>query len=127
MQAVTLGGLDSPTFDHTIAAVEEIFDIFNREFKDGQLDTLDIVVHNKESGAKIKLSNQCLMPCKDAPDMEAIALGKDVDPHGILEALIRKGTHLHGEENRVLYYTVMEAGKGGQRYGMNTLNHGSLQ
>ena len=56
-QTITLVGLGSPTFERAIAAAQEIFGIFDREFEDGQLDVSDIVKHNKEFGTNIELSN----------------------------------------------------------------------
>ena len=81
--------------------------------------------HDKEFGTNIELSNRCLTPIKDAPNMQGVILGKGIDPHGILEAIIKKGTHVHGEDNRVQYYARMGEGKDGERCVMNRLNHGS--
>ena len=43
--------------------------------------------------------------------MPPVTLGKGVNPHGVLEAIIKQGAHVHGEENRVQHHAA--AGPGG--------------
>lgn len=51
--------------------------------------------------------------------MPPVTLGKGVNPHGVLEAIIKQGAHVHGEENRVQHHAA--AGPGG----LNRLNQES--
>ena len=97
--------------------------MFDREFEDGQLNASGVLGHDNKFGATIELGNRYLTLCKDAPDMQAIVLGKGIDPHGILGGFIEKGTHVHGEDNRVQYYTATGMGEGGQRCGTNSLEY----
>lgn len=109
-QEVTLGGLGSPTFQRAISATYDIYSMFEREFEDGELDGLGIVKDVEGFGPTIELSNRILTPKAEAPGMAAIQPGRGIDPHGVLKSAIAQGKFIHGEDNRVEYYTFTEEG-----------------
>ena len=57
MQVVTLGGLGTLTFERAIAAAQEIYGVFDREFEEGPLDPPEVVKHDELFGAKMELTN----------------------------------------------------------------------
>ena len=109
-QGITLGGLRSLTFQRAVSATYDIYSMFEREFEEGELDSLDIVKDIEGFGPTIELSNRILTPKAEVGDMEPIELGRGIDPHGVLKGAITQGKFIHGEDNRVDYYTFAEEG-----------------
>ena len=46
--------------------------------------------------------------------MEAVPFGDGVDPGGLLMATVQGGNLVHGEENKVYYYSGCEYGENGE-------------
>ena len=74
-QGITLGGLRSLTFQRAVSATYDIYSMFEREFEEGELDSLDIVKDIEGFGPTIELSNHILTPKAEAGDMDPIELG----------------------------------------------------
>jgi len=82
-------------------AVQEIYTLFHRQFPDKKLESWNTM--NYAGHTAIDISNCYFTPKRDAPKMEHIPFGEAVDPHGILEDMVKSG-YMHNEENKVSYY-----------------------
>jgi hypothetical protein len=100
-QGLTLTGLGSATFDDAVSSAQEIYEIFQRHFSEGQLEGW----HPSKHGRHLALdtSNRYFTPKRDAPNMEHLPFDDLVDPRGILEEMVKSG-YVHGEENVVQYF-----------------------
>jgi hypothetical protein len=96
-----LTGLGSPSFQWAITSINEIYGIFQRQLPESKLQNWSPGTFRDYP--TLELSNRYFTPKKDAPNLEHIPFHKNVDPHGILEAMAHEG-YKHTEENAVSYY-----------------------
>ena len=114
LQSIVIGGLGSPTFERSTAALDKAYTLFERSFEEECFEPFD-AVSDGEQGPEITVSNCYLMSHKDAPlKMDSTNLGTDLDPQGIIKALIKKGDYFHREDNVVGHY-ICSGGKDGNR------------
>lgn len=105
-QGITLTGLGTPTFGCALEAVQEIYELFDRVFEEGQLelDSCVMVEEGTHAPGTLHVSNRYLTPKRDAMGMVGIPLGQGVDPQGCLAPILQEGRFVHGEDNEVRYY-----------------------
>jgi hypothetical protein len=108
-QSLTITGFGTPTFDAAITSVQDVYDIFQRQFADGKLEGWTPSKFGRHKA--LDMSNRYFTPKRDAPEMEHVPFDKLVDPHGILENMVQSG-YVHGEEN-IVHYFIREAGEDG--------------
>jgi hypothetical protein len=114
-QEITLTGLGSPSFQRAVDATETVYTFIERGFEDGQLVPYDFVKDRKGFGPTMEVANRFFTPRKDAPNMVAVKCGKEVDPRGIVEAVCREKSLVHGEDNKVEFFASTGAGNHGKR------------
>jgi len=108
-------GLGSATYERAINATQEIYSRFDREFEEGSLDEWIVTKPSDALGSEFTASNRYFTPRRDAPNMEAVPFGDGVDPGGLLMATVQGGNLVHGEENKVYYYSGCEYGENGEQ------------
>jgi hypothetical protein len=117
-QSVTIMGLGMPSFGNAMKSTHKVFDLFQRQFSEGQIELWHTSLYSTHDS--IELSNCYLMPKRDAPDMAHMPFSEDVDPQGILADMARSD-YVHGEENEDSYYKCEIDTEGNRRYA-NTYN-----
>ncbi|KAF8868776.1 hypothetical protein BD779DRAFT_1683078 [Infundibulicybe gibba] len=124
-QTVAVTGLGSTKFEDATEAGHAIFEIFQREFQEGKVEQW--VTERSNGHSCMFISNRYMTPRRDAPDMNHIPFGADVDPNGHLESMIKEG-FVHGEENIVEYYTqqISEGRKSFLKAGPQSFRVGDL-
>ena len=111
-QGITLTGLGSPIFEDAVTAAQEIFEIFQRQFPEGDVEAWTNAMHAEHLA--LDMSNRYFMPKRDARNMLHIPFPIEVDPRGILEDMT--GTiYVHGEDNEVRYYKHQTNANGSKR------------
>jgi hypothetical protein len=98
---LALTGFGSAIFEDAIIAAHEIYEIFQRQFPEGKLETWNNSIYAEHSC--LDMTNRYFTPKKDAREMVHIPFSEAVDPRGILEEMTTAG-YTHGEENEVQYY-----------------------
>ncbi|KAF8873465.1 hypothetical protein BD779DRAFT_1679176 [Infundibulicybe gibba] len=88
-QTVAVTGLGSTKFEDATEAGHAIFEIFQREFQEGKVEQW--VTERSNGHSCMFISNRYMTPRRDAPDMNHIPFGADVDPNGHLESMIKEG------------------------------------
>ncbi|KAF8239821.1 hypothetical protein L208DRAFT_1236059 [Tricholoma matsutake] len=101
-QSVTVSGLDTPFFDKVVAAVSEIYGVFDHVFTQGVLGSW---VLTESHGLSLEASNRYFMPAKPGLCLESVPFQENVDPSGLLaEMLTSLGARcMHAEDNEVEY------------------------
>jgi hypothetical protein len=112
-QGITLTGFGSPIFEDAVKAAQEIYEIFQRQFSEGEVETWNNTVHAEHPG--LDMSNRYFTPKRDARNMPHIPFSEAVDPRGILEDMTGT-TYVHGEDNEVQYYKYQTNADSNGRY-----------
>ena len=111
-QGITITGLGTPTFERSVNAAKVIYEMFQRQYPQGKLESWNPGTHR--GCTTLEMSNRYFTPKRDAPDMEHIPFDKLVDPFGVLETMIESG-YTHGEENKVRYFARETDEEGNER------------
>ncbi|KIL65175.1 hypothetical protein M378DRAFT_77339, partial [Amanita muscaria Koide BX008] len=101
-QGVMLVGLDTPTFNNALDAIDEIYGIFGRTLPEGTLEPGDSIT--RAENCILHASNRLLTPKRDALNTKVLELPNGVDPHGVLRATIDEGEYLYCDDNEVKYF-----------------------
>ncbi|KAG6809500.1 hypothetical protein H0H92_016009 [Tricholoma furcatifolium] len=101
-QGVTIGGAGSKQFEHSLLAIGQIHEEFDKSFKQGELEGLSHE-YKDDHGTVVSATNRLLTPTGDtAASDRHIPFDNTCDPHGALEALVRNGFK-HTEDQVVSY------------------------
>ena len=113
-QSITVTGLGTATFEDAIKASHKIYNLFTRHFPEGQLEAWKC--HTFSGYSSFTTWNRYLTPVKYAPSMAHTQFTEAIDPRGILEEMVAKGNHVHGEDNVVCYWMQHTNDHGATRY-----------
>ncbi|KDR65698.1 hypothetical protein GALMADRAFT_148469 [Galerina marginata CBS 339.88] len=106
-QSATLTGLGSNNFIQAIQNVQEIHEIFGRNFPQGALENWNSATF--EGHTAIDMNNRFFTLRKQATIEEIVPFSDTVDPYGILAgAISHDDQFVHTTENEVEYYELNE-------------------
>jgi hypothetical protein len=111
-----LTGLGSATFSSALDAAQLIYNHFDRQFPEGQLDGWSPMRSATDPSLdSLDISNRYLTPVRDVNGLvESVPFHKGVDPRNILYDMA-KNNHIHTEDNYVEYFTMRRDGDGQRR------------
>lgn len=118
-QSLTITGLGSPTFGEAIKSAHKVFDIFQRQFAEDQVESWHSPTYSGHHS--LNLSNRYLTPKRDAQDMVHLPFTDAVDPRGVLEDMA-KSNYIHGEDNEVSYFKCQIDQEGNRRWNQDLNN-----
>lgn len=106
-QAVTLGGLGTPTFTNACVIAQDFHARFDQHFREGALQQWSPTTDSEEGSYALDLSNCYFTPISEAQGLDAVEFEPGVDPKGILQSMTGRGgtqMYVHTDDNVVRYY-----------------------
>ncbi|TFK72349.1 hypothetical protein BDN72DRAFT_763485 [Pluteus cervinus] len=103
-QSLRLVGLGTATFNDSVNAAMQMFNVFSRQFPDKRVIVWEPPASSWTSNLGLSMSNRYFTRAKEAGHMPSVPFPADVDPKGVLNAILDDEL-IHTEENDVKYYT----------------------
>lgn len=103
-QQIKLAGLGSPTFEKTVNILRQLDSILSRPHPAGKVIPFDTTAACGHTA--LEPATRYFTSRKDDSNSEDLPFDKYEDPKGVLEGM-RKDTHFHGEDNKVLYFALI--------------------
>ena len=113
-QSISLSGFGTTLFEATIEGLANFFALLARPIPPSRLTT-NTVIDMLNGKPSINLSNRYFTPKKDAPMSNCVPFPNQVDPHGVLTAMIGD-RYIHTEDNVVKYFNRVAEPDGHYRY-----------
>lgn len=91
--------MGTQSFGEALFTLQQLHQVLDRNFEENKLEQWT------NPNETLEISNRFLTPKKDAADSGSVAFGKDVDPKGVLESMLKEGEgFVHTEDNVVEYF-----------------------
>ncbi len=103
-QSLRLVGLGTTTFEESVNAAMQMFNVFSRQFPDKRVVIWEPPASSWTSNLGISMSNRYFTRTKEAGHMSKIPFPANVDPNNVLKAMLDNEI-IHTEKNEVKYYT----------------------
>ncbi|TFK61642.1 hypothetical protein BDN72DRAFT_778033, partial [Pluteus cervinus] len=103
-QSLHLAGLGTATFDESVNAALQMFNVLSRQFPDKHVAVWDPPKSSWTDNFGMSMSNRYFTRVKEAGHMSNIPFPANVDPNNVLKAMLND-EFIHTEENDVKYYT----------------------
>ena len=104
-QKVELTGFNSDHFKASISTIQHLFQIFLHQVPEGAIELLKFGQFGQYS--VVEFSTRYFTSRRDDPHGEALPFDRYTDPKGIL-AKMSNPKYFHGEDYKVLYYTLQD-------------------
>ncbi|GLB38110.1 hypothetical protein LshimejAT787_0411610 [Lyophyllum shimeji] len=127
-QSIRISGLGTSTFGDALRSTGEIFGLFDREFRDGDLDSWTATSNQNAEDDIFDASNRYFTPRRDASLEESIPFDKLADPNNILKKMAGD-QYVHTEDNEVLYFrrrTTQDGKRSHEKVGPQTFRVGDI-
>jgi hypothetical protein len=102
---VQLTWFNSDKYKASIGAMQYMFQIFSRQVPEGALESLNFGQFGQYG--VMEFSTRYFTSRRDDPHGEALPFDQSTDPKGIL-AKMSSPKYFHGEDNKVLYYALLD-------------------
>ncbi|TFK58780.1 hypothetical protein BDN72DRAFT_781599 [Pluteus cervinus] len=100
---ITLSGLGTDSFEHTVDRANEVFTKFHRFFPENKLQEWSLTPCNWTGTRTLTFTNHYFTQRHEAPLTQAIQFSTEVDPANILTDMIT-AMLFHADDNKVAYY-----------------------
>jgi hypothetical protein len=110
-QRVRITGLGTSNFQACVDNMLWIHEMFARHMPEGSLEAFS--VPNMEHFPCMDFSTRYFTSRREDPMGEVVPFQKHVDPQSMLQSM-SIGDLFHGQDNKVLYYTLLKANTGGK-------------